>query len=104
MRISFEIEDKKDIAKIVVEELKPLLKNNNKTNNDDTIFDVQGLADYLRVSIKWVYERTHLNEIPFLKVGGHLRFRKKDIDKWLDLFHTPAANTLTSNFKGCEER
>jgi len=32
-------------------------------------------------------------EIPYLKIGGQLRFRKKDIDKWLDTYNVPAVST-----------
>ena len=80
------------IAQKVIKEIKPLLSNHENTDND-IIFDVKGLSEYLRVSDKWVYERTHLNEIPFIKVGGLLRFRKKDIDRWLNSYYTPAVDT-----------
>jgi len=71
--------------------IKPLITKNGRS--DDTIFDVKGLCKYLSVSDKWVYERTHLKEIPHLKVQGLLRFRKRDIDKWLDSFKMPNTST-----------
>jgi excisionase family DNA binding protein len=77
------------IADKVIERLKPLLKGNNKPE-DETIFDVKGLCNYLHVSDKWIYERTHLKAIPHLKVNGLLRFRKRDIDKWLNSFNVMA--------------
>jgi excisionase family DNA binding protein len=42
------------------------------------------LAEYLTVSKQWIYERSHLKEIPHIKKQGLLRFRKREIDKWLD--------------------
>lgn len=81
------------IADKVIEKLKPLISGNGRYEGEDTIFDVKGLCDYLHVSDKWIYERTHLKEIPHLKVNGLLRFRKKDIDKWLNSFNVPAINT-----------
>lgn len=93
MKVQFEQEDIQDIALKVVELLKPILSGNGRHEAEDTIFDVKGLCDYLHVSDKWIYERTHLKEIPHLKVNGLLRFRKKDIDKWLNSFNVPAVNT-----------
>ncbi|MBF0487216.1 MAG: helix-turn-helix domain-containing protein [Nitrospirae bacterium] len=79
-----------------IEALKPILSANVKRDIEpDTIYDVKGLCEYLKVKEKWVYERTHLNEIPFLKIGAQLRFRKKSIDKWLNSFETPAVNQFS---------
>lgn len=79
--------DEKDISRIadkVLEALKPLLKTfNQRTDQEEIIFDVDGLAHYLKVTKSWVYERTHLNEIPYYKVGKFPRFKKSDIDQWL---------------------
>ncbi len=41
-------------------------------NTNYNIFDVSGLADYLTVSPKWVYD--HVHELPHFKLGGFLRF------------------------------
>jgi excisionase family DNA binding protein len=73
----------------VIEKLKPIIGGNSK-HEDDVILDVNGLAGYLRVSKQWLYERTHLKEIPHLKIDGQLRFKKRDIDKWLNTFNVPA--------------
>jgi excisionase family DNA binding protein len=81
------------IAVRVVEMLKPMIASNGKTQDQDIVFDVAGLAEYLRVSSKWIYERTQFKEIPHTKVKGLLRFRKKDIDKWLSSFNKPAVDT-----------
>lgn len=75
-----------EITQRVLNALKPLL---NK-KEDSTIFDVQALGDYLNVSSKWIYERTHMNEIPHYKVTGKLMFKKKEIDNWLDVHKVPA--------------
>jgi len=81
------------IADKVIERLKPVLAGNGRHKAEDTIFDVKGLAEYLRVLDRWIYERTHLKEIPHYKIGGQLRFRKRDIDKWLELYKVPAVDT-----------
>ena len=88
MRALLEQEDIEKIAKAVCEMLKPMLSS-SKVEGDE-IFDVKGLADYLKVSKQWIYERTHLKEMPHTKINGQLRFRKKDIDKWLTAYNIPA--------------
>ena len=80
------------IADKVFDKLKPLISGNGK-HEDDVIFDVVGLSQYLRVSTKWIYERTQFKEIPFKKIKGLLRFRKKDIDRWIDSYNVPAINS-----------
>ncbi len=79
------------IAIAVAERLKPTSCNGK--HQEDVILDVYGLTAYLNVSKQWVYERTHLKEIPHMKIDGQLRFRKKDIDKWLTTFSIPAIRT-----------
>lgn len=93
MKTELEAQDIEAIAGRVKELLKPMLSGNSRQVADDIIFDVPALSEYLRVSSKWIYERTHLKEIPHLKVDGVLRFRKKDIDKWLNTYNVPAVNT-----------
>lgn len=93
MKIELEPQDIEVIANKIIEKLKPILSNNGKHDTEDIIFDVQSLKEYLKVSDKWIYERTHLKEIPHLKVDGLLRFRKKDINKWLSSYTVPAVST-----------
>jgi hypothetical protein len=50
--------------------------------DEDKIFEVSGLADYLTISPKWVYD--HVHELPHFKLGGFLRFKKKEIDSAID--------------------
>jgi len=98
LKTQLEREDIQAIAQAVMELLKPVVAGNGKKEND-AIFDVQGLSSYLKVSKQWVYERTHLNEIPFYKIEGHVRFKKSDIDKWLQGYHMPAVSTPSKSSK-----
>ena len=77
-----------EIADKVCERLNPLSLFSSEPNDD--IFDVKSLSQYLKVSPQWIYERTHLKEIPHIKKQGILRFRKCDIDKWLSSHNIPA--------------
>lgn len=79
----------KEIAEKVLSTLRPQLSE----ELEDTLFNVQTLAEYLQVSKQWVYERVQFKEIPYRKVGRFLRFRKSEIDEWLDGFKVPAASS-----------
>ena len=85
MRTELEPQDIEVIAQRVLEVLRPILFNQEKAGDGrDTIFDVKGLAGYLQVDCGWVYKQISLGTIPFFKAGKYSRFRKKDIDKWIE--------------------
>ena len=89
MKIELETSDIERIVEMVVERLKPAINNSHKSN-DDELLTVESLAKYLSVSKQWVYERVHLKEIPYVKMGKFPRFKKHEIDNWLDGMKTPA--------------
>ncbi len=80
MKTILDQEDVELIAQRVVEMIRPLLPP--KAESENIVFSVEELAEYLRVSVKWVYEHTH--ELPHFKLGGLLRFRKQEIDRAID--------------------
>ncbi len=80
MRTVLDTEDIDQIAKRVAEIMMTLSSSNPKV--DDRIFSVEELAEYLRVSPKWIYDHKH--ELPHFKLGGRLCFRKRDIDRVID--------------------
>lgn len=52
------------------------------------------VASYLRVSRRWVHEWTKNGILPFCRVGkgkGVLRFRREDVQAYLNSTRTPAA-------------
>ena len=44
----------------------------------------QEVADYLGVKVSTIYQWTHQEFIPHIKIGKHVRFRQSVIDRWLD--------------------
>ncbi len=68
------------ITQEVVKQLTPLFNGHDIGNE---LMDVTALASYLGVKKQWVYEKTHLNAIPYYKVGKYPRYRKSKIDEWL---------------------
>jgi len=83
MRAQLEPEDLQAIAGKIMEILSPVLTRPGKIE-EDTIFDVQGLADYLKVDISWVYKAVQMHQVPFFKAGKYTRFRKSAIDKHIE--------------------
>ncbi|HDR7911768.1 DNA-binding protein [Bacillus cereus] len=45
--------------------------------------NVQEIANYIGVSRDLIYKMVRTNEIPFIRIGKRLLFRKESIDKWL---------------------
>lgn len=45
---------------------------------------VADLAVYLGVTAAWVYNNHRALGLPARKIGGHLRFRLADVDRWID--------------------
>lgn len=87
----------REIANEVIKVIKPMLDKGKA--EDDTLFTVESLAKYLGTSKQWVYERVHLKEIPYIKMGKFPRFKKADIDNWLDTFKVPAIITHERHLK-----
>jgi len=50
----------------------------------DDILTIKQLSEYLMVSEKTIYRMLEKNILPAIRVGGQWRFRKKDIDSWID--------------------
>lgn len=55
----------------------------------ETLWSVEDVADYLAMPVQSIYEMTAQRCIPHLKIGEHLRFRRADIDRWLDSLAVP---------------
>ncbi len=93
--LEFDIQElASQVAIQVGKAIKPIL--DQYPRREDRLYDVQELAEYLSVSTQWIYERVQLKEIPYIKVGKLLRFRKSGIDTWLDSLKVPPMNPLSS--------
>lgn len=54
-------------------------KNRTVQGPSDQLLTVQNVADLLAVSATTVYRLKRRGELPFVKVGGSLRFRAQDV-------------------------
>jgi excisionase family DNA binding protein len=88
MKIFLEKEDFDAIASSVAVQLQPLLKASN-SHTPNPIMNVTELAEYLRVTTSWVYKQVQFKTIPHFHAGRYPRFRKKDIDTWIESQSVP---------------
>ena len=49
------------------------------------VMTVKQLAGYLQLNELTIYKRVRLGEIPAVRVGRSLRFKKDVIDRWLEI-------------------
>ena len=84
MKTQFELEDIKAVSSTVVEMISPILGCNCEKNSDDSIFGVKDLAIYLGVNESWVRGKVDSLEIPHFRCGKYIKFKKRNIDKWVD--------------------
>jgi excisionase family DNA binding protein len=81
---TFEKSEIQLLAKELLKELLPKLKTSEETSANDFVFDVKQLSEYLNVPESWVYRQTCDHNIPYYKLGRYNRFKKTEIDKWLE--------------------
>ena len=99
MNFSFDEKDLELIALKVTDALKPHLKPCGK-HEEDVVMTIEGLSKYLSVSKKWIYEQTSTRSIPHFKLTNkQLRFRKKDIDGWIDSLKRTSINQPTTKLR-----
>ena len=58
--------------------------NYNHNMPERELLTIEEIADYLRVKKRTVYEWLKKGKIPAIKTVGQWRFKKTEIDKWLD--------------------
>ena len=52
--------------------------------SDDIFLTTEEVLEYLQVNLRTVYRLIKAGKIPAVRVGRQWRFRKRDIDAWLD--------------------
>ncbi len=63
---------------------------------DETFLTTEEVLEYLQVNLRTVYRLIKAGKIPAVRVGRQWRFRKSDIDAWLDSQHSrPATRSAT---------
>jgi len=60
---------------------------------DERWLSVDEVAEYLGIKRGTVYKWVERYGLPVRKIGRLLKFRKSEIDEWLDGFKVPAASS-----------
>ncbi|MBI2186298.1 MAG: response regulator [Acidobacteria bacterium] len=61
---------------------------------DDVFLTTEEVLEYLQVNLRTVYRLIKAGKIPAVRVGRQWRFRKRDIDAWLDSQRTAGAGPV----------
>jgi hypothetical protein len=51
---------------------------------DDTLWDARDVARYFRASRSWVYNQAESGLLPYMRIGGFLRFDPKAIREFAE--------------------
>jgi excisionase family DNA binding protein len=51
---------------------------------DDGLWNTEKAAHYLSKTPYWLRTNRHKLNIPHYQLGSHIRFKKQDLDTWLD--------------------
>src|SRR5437867_4597064 len=54
---------------------------------EESFLTTEEVLEYLQVNLRTVYRLIKAGKIPAVRVGRQWRFRKRDIDAWLDSQH-----------------
>ncbi len=52
--------------------------------DSNSLLNVHQVAEYLQLNLSTVYQWAQQGRLPAIKLGGRWRFRKADLDRWLD--------------------
>ncbi len=69
----------------------------------DRLLDVHDVAEYLGVSVNWVYDHSTgkaLPELPSFKLGKYRRYRLADLDVFLESQRADALDHVASRRSG----
>lgn len=53
-------------------------------NSQDEILTPQGAASFLKVTVPSIYQRVARRELSYIKMGRLLRFKKSDLQAYID--------------------
>src|ERR1044072_5568058 len=62
---------------------------------DESFLTTEEVLDYLQVNLRTVYRLIKAGKIPAVRVGRQWRFRKRDIDNWLDTQRPGSVTTVS---------
>lgn len=51
---------------------------------DEKLWEAEAVAEYIGKTVGWVYAQCRAGRMPHKRLGRSVRFRKSEIDAWLD--------------------
>jgi len=66
----------------------------SSNEEDSSLLDVHDIARYLKVQRSTIYSLTETKQIPHYRVGRQIRFKKPEIEKWLEERKEPAVDAI----------
>jgi excisionase family DNA binding protein len=70
----------------------------NPLLGNGSLWDIADVSAYLRIPVSSIYKMTARKapvRIPHIRIGGKLRFRRSDVDRWLTLLTTSNIEALS---------
>ena len=62
----------------------PVNRHPRGPSKTESVLTLRDVADMLKLSEKSIYRRAQRGEMPAFKVGGTWRFKRDDIDEWIE--------------------
>ena len=63
------------------------------------LLNIKEVSEYLGISQKGLYNMIYRREIPFIKIGGRVRFDIIDLDKWIERQKIKSVSSVIENVK-----
>ncbi len=76
----------------------------NMSASPNPAWTVRQVAEYLSVNERTVYRIAERGELPAFKVGDAWRFRREDIDAWIEQQQRERGSTGTAPRKGTRSK
>lgn len=76
------IERLDNLEKLLLE-LSSKISNPTNPTDQEKLMGIDELSEYLKLAKPTIYQKTSSREMPSIKIGKRLYFKKSDIDSWL---------------------
>lgn len=75
-----------ELRNLIREEMQNAVKQSSilGENSSDPYLNIEEVADFLDLAVPTVYGLVHRRQIPHIKMGKYLKFKKSKIIEWLE--------------------
>lgn len=70
--------------------------------SDENFLTTEEVLDYLQVNLRTIYRLIKAGKIPVVRVGRQWRFRKRDIDAWLESSRPASSGLMLPENRGAD--